>query len=187
MIESPVRFETLIERHHDEIYRYLWRLLRSSGRSDGGDLAEDLTQDVFTRAFGAFERLRQDSNHRAWLYKIATNCAYTALKQEKRLLSSASIDDATHRVIAGAEQSPDHQVLLGEKLEEIRRSIYGLPRKQGAAVVMRHVQELSYPEIAEALGCSQDSARANVYQGLRRLRRELHEELQGEDKWTSDN
>ena len=139
------------------------------------------------RAFRAYGRLRQDSNHRAWLYKIASNCAYTALKQEKRLRSSVPIDDATHRVIAGAEQSPDHQIVLDETLEKVRRSIQSLPQKQGAAVVMRHMQELGYPEIAEALGCSQDSARANVYQGLRRLRRELNEGPQGEDKWTSDN
>jgi len=175
MIESPARFETLIERYHDEIYRYLWRLLRSSGRSDGGELAQDLTQDVFMRAFRAYGRLRQGSNHRAWLYKIATNCAYTALKKEKRLPGSIPIDDETHHGIPDAEQAPDDRVVLSETLEKIRRSIISLPPKQGAAVVMRYLQGLGYLEIAEVLGCSQDSARANVYQGLRRLRQELNE------------
>ena len=187
MIESPVHFETLIEDYHDEIYRYLWRLLYSSGRSDGDDLAQDLTQDVFMRAFRAYGRLRHGSNHRAWLYKIATNCAYTALKQEKRLLGSTPIDDETHHITADTEQSPDHEFVLGETLEKIQKSIHGLPRKQGAAVVMRYLQGLGYPEIAEVLGCSQDSARANVYQGLRRLRQELDEDSWGEGKWTSDN
>jgi DNA-directed RNA polymerase specialized sigma24 family protein len=48
-----------------------------------------------------------------------------------------------------------------------------LPPKQGAAVMLRYLQGLDYPEIAQALDCSEDSARANVYQGLRRLRRDL--------------
>jgi RNA polymerase sigma-70 factor (ECF subfamily) len=55
----------------------------------------------------------------------------------------------------------------------IRRSIASLPAKQQMAVVLRHVQGLDYAEIAEALECSEDSARANVYQAIRRLRREL--------------
>jgi RNA polymerase sigma-70 factor (ECF subfamily) len=174
MKEPPARFEVLIERHHDEVYRYLWRLLHSSGRSDAADLAQDLTQDVFMRAFRAYERLRQGSNHRAWLYKIATNCGYTALKQEKQL-SGTLIDDEAPPIVADADGMPDHQVVLDETREKVRRSIHGLPRKQGAAVVMRYLQELDYSEIAEALECSPDSARANVYQGLRRLRQELNE------------
>jgi RNA polymerase sigma-70 factor (ECF subfamily) len=174
MREPPARFEVLIERHHDEVYRYLWRLLSSSGRSDAADLAQDLTQDVFMRAFRAYGRLRPGSNHRAWLYKIATNCGYTALKQEKRLPDSL-IDDEAHAIVANVDQTPDRQVVLDEALEKVRRSIHSLPRKQGAAVVMRYLQELDYSEIAEALECSTDSARANVYQGLRRLRQELNE------------
>ena len=55
----------------------------------------------------------------------------------------------------------------------IRRSIACLPAKQQMAVMLRHVQGLDYAEIAEALECSEDSARANVYQAVRRLRREL--------------
>jgi RNA polymerase sigma-70 factor (ECF subfamily) len=174
MREPPARFEVLIERHHDEVYRYLWRLLSSSGRSDAADLAQDLTQDVFMRAFRAYGRLRPGSNHRAWLYKIATNCGYTALKQEKRLPDSL-IDDEAHAIIANVDRTPDRQVVQDEALEKVQRSIHSLPRKQGAAVVMRYLQELDYSEIAEALECSTDSARANVYQGLRRLRQELNE------------
>lgn len=174
MTRPPVRFETLIEHYHDEIYRYLWRLFNSADWSDSAVEAQDLTQEVFLRAFQAFARLRRDSNHRAWLFKIATNCAYTALKRgQRRALHSRPLYDEVDGIPAGTCQSPDHQIIVDEALESARRFISALPPKQGAAVVLRHVQGLGYPEIAQALGCSEDSARANVYQGLRRLRNEL--------------
>jgi RNA polymerase sigma-70 factor (ECF subfamily) len=188
MMKSSTRFEALIENHHDEIYRYLWRMLNNAGRSDSRVEAQDLTQEVFMRAFRGFKQLRRDSCHRAWLYKIATNCAYTALKQGQRQAHhSVPFADEILEIPAAAHLSPDQQVVIGETLEAIQQSISVLPPKQKAAVVLRHVQSLSYPEIAQALGCSEDSARANVYQGLRRLRRELGEELKGEDGWTSDS
>ena len=55
----------------------------------------------------------------------------------------------------------------------VREAVRQLPPKQQAAVLLRHLQGLDYIEIAQVLDCSQDSARANVYQGLRRLRHEL--------------
>jgi len=178
MMKAPVRFETLIERHHDEIYRYLWRLLRSAGRSDGAVEAQDITQEVFLRAYRAFGRLRRDSNHRAWLYKIATHCAYTALKRDQRQTRrTVPWLDEIHHSLADEGLLPDQQALLNERLEMVRREIAALPSKQQAAVVLRHVQGLDYAAIAQALECSQESARANVYQGLRRLRRVLAEEL----------
>jgi RNA polymerase sigma factor (sigma-70 family) len=174
MANSPVRFETLIERHHDEIYSYLWRLLNSAGQADSAVDAEDLTQEVFLRAYRTFKHLRPDSNHRAWLYKIATNYTYTALKRGQRQAGySVPLLDETHQAAAGAGQSPDRQAVLDETWAEVRQAIVTLPAKQRTALILRHVQGLDYAEIALALGCSEDSARANVYQAVRRLRREL--------------
>jgi RNA polymerase sigma-70 factor (ECF subfamily) len=160
------RFETLIDQYHDEIYRYLWRVLPEGGRA-GAVSADDLAQEVFLRAYRAFGRLRADSNYRAWLYKIATNCAYTAMKRANREVDVEDLDR-----LASSDGHPERQVIEGEAVERLQRLIDRLPPKQQAAVVMRYLQELSYAEIAQALDCSEDSARANVYQGIRRLRRE---------------
>jgi RNA polymerase sigma-70 factor (ECF subfamily) len=169
-----MRFERLIERHHDEIYGYVYRLTHSGGGADPAVEAEDLTQEVFLRAYGAFERLAPGSNHRAWLYKIATNRAYTALKRGRRHAQrEVPLLDEAQAVPTGEGRAPERQVVLDEKLEAVRREIGALPPKQQAAVVLRHGQGLDYAAIAEALACSEDSARANVYQGLRRVRRAL--------------
>jgi RNA polymerase sigma-70 factor (ECF subfamily) len=181
MTATAVRFETLIERYHDEIYSYLWRVLNSSGGPEPALEAQDLTQEVYLRAYRAFGRLRKDSNHRAWLYKIATNRAYTALKRGKRR-GQRTVDlpdgpDGMDRIAAGEAHSPEQRVIAGERRDRLRREIATLPPKQQASVVMRHLQGLDYSGIALALDCSQDGARANVYQGLRRLRQSLASEL----------
>lgn len=176
MTTPPVRFETLIDRHHDEIYSYLWRMMRSAGRTDGEQEAEDLTQEVFLRAYRAYARLRPDSNHRAWLYKIATNCAYTALRREKRHLHhDGALDDRAERLADSSDPTPASRVELNDALIQVQEAVATLPTKQRAAVILRHGQGLSYAAIARALDCSEESARANVYQGLRRLRSHLKE------------
>ena len=171
MTTPAVRFEDLIDRHHDEIHSYLWRLVTSASEAD------DLTQEVFLRAYGAFAHLRPDSNHRAWLYKIATHCAYTSLqKAQRQNARHVALHDEIHAFPASENRSPAQQTIINEALEAVRREIAALPAKQQAAVVLRHVQGLGYAKIAHALDCSEDSARANVYQGLRRLRRVLAED-----------
>jgi RNA polymerase sigma-70 factor (ECF subfamily) len=172
-----MRFETLIEYYHDEIYRYLWRMLNSAGQSDAEVEAQDLTQEVFLRAYQAFGRLRRDSNHRAWLYKIASNCAYTALKKERReKRHNIPLHEEVQQISTDAKGSPDHQAILNEALGAAKKAIRLLPFKQQAAVVLRYVEGFTYSEIARALDCSQEGARANVSHGLRRLRRELKDE-----------
>ena len=77
-----MRFEELIENLHDEIFNYVWRLLHGS-RCEMLQ-PEDIVQETFLRAYRNFSWLRSDSNHRAWLYKIATNCALDLFEAENR-------------------------------------------------------------------------------------------------------
>lgn len=168
-----LRFEELIERHHDEIFAYLWRLMGTDGRRDAATDVEDLTQDVFLRAYESFAGLRPNSNYRAWLYKIATHRAYTQLRRMKHRRDKLSFlkDSPTEQAKAGDDSS------LRKDIEQrVRVLVNGLPVKQKACVTLRYLQDLDYPEIAQILSCSQESARANVYQAIRHLRLALEEE-----------
>jgi RNA polymerase sigma-70 factor (ECF subfamily) len=161
-----LRFEELIDRHHDEIFAFLWRLLVSQRSSDRKSEAEDLVQEVYLRAYRSFPRLRPKTNHRAWLYKIATNCAYSRLRQmnDGRGKAAALASAAESGSASGAAASD------GQIHRRLRSLVGQLPAKQKACVTLRYLQDLDYPEIAQVLGCSQESARANVYQAIRRLR-----------------
>jgi len=174
MTTTPVRFETMLDHHHDEIYAYLWRLLHSAGRLDSAVEAQDLIQEVFLRAYQAFDRLRPESNPRAWLYKIASNCAYTALKRGRRQ-AQRSLPLQEESLSIPDPHAPARQAEVAETMEQLAGAIAALPPKQRAAVVLRHVQGLDYSTVAEILNCSPDGARANVYQALRRLRQALEE------------
>jgi RNA polymerase sigma-70 factor (ECF subfamily) len=167
------RFEELIDQHHDEIFGYLWRLLGKDGRWDAAMDVEDLAQEVFLRAYRAFGNLRPNSNHRAWLYKIATNCAYSRIKQIKNQRDHASsLKDAETDAGAASEISTFHK----DTEQRLHALVNRLPAKQKACVTLRYLQDLDYPEIAQILGCSQNSVRANVYQAIRRLRVEMEEQ-----------
>jgi RNA polymerase sigma-70 factor (ECF subfamily) len=166
------RFEDLIERHHDEICAYLWRLMGPDGRRDGGMDVEDLTQDVFLRAYESFPGLRPNSNHRAWLYKIATHSAYTQLRRIKHRRDKLSFLAHSPMELSKASDDP----ASGKYPEQtVRALVNSLPVKQKACITLRYLQDLDYPQIAQILGCSQESARANVYQAIRHLRQALEE------------
>jgi len=159
------RFEDLIEQHHDEIFSYLWRFLGKQRWLDAGTGIEDVAQEVFLRAYRAFPALRQDSNHRAWLYKIATNCALTQLRRLKRRQN----ESRSLREHARCSNSSDHPI-LADKASLLSSLLGELPMKQRTCVTLRYFQDLDYAEIGAILHCTEASARANVYQAIRRLR-----------------
>lgn len=167
--EMAPRFEDLIERHHEEIFAYLWRLLGNQQRSDVTLQVEDLVQDVFLRAYEAFPDLRQDSNYRAWLYKIATNRAFAKLRQVKRR-------SETNTMLIHLAKPDDHRSARTDLEKQLRLAVNGLPLKQKACVTLRYLNDLDYREIAARIGCSEVSARANVSQAIRRLRNAFGEE-----------
>lgn len=157
-------FETLVELHSGELCAYLWRLT-----GDEAD-ARDCLQDTFLRAFRAYDRLQDFSNLRAWLYKIATNTARTQHARDHRRQAEPLLDP-----IASGEKAVEVQVMEKTQLAEVKQAVMELPVRQRAALMMRKYQELEYSEIAEILECSEDSARANVYQALKKLRQQFAE------------
>jgi RNA polymerase sigma-70 factor (ECF subfamily) len=154
-------FEDLLRRHRGEIATYLRRLLGNEGD------AEDVGQDTWLRAHRAHGRLPANANVRAWLYRIATNRALTALRRRaRRARATAEVDLDT---LAG--RSPDLEGAA--MLRAVTAAIAALPPKQRAALVARRFHDLDYEEIGLALGCSPTAARANVYQAVRALKARL--------------
>ena len=132
--------------------------------------AEDCLQEAFLRAYRAYPRMQGEVNFRAWLYRIAGNTARTQLK--RRLRRDGREIDLLYEE-GGASQRADDGLELRERLAAVRTAVRGLPFKQQQSLILRKYQGLSYAEIGAALECSPESARANVYQAVRRLRSEL--------------
>ena len=157
-------FETLVDKHSAEIFAYLWRMVR-----DEAD-AQDCLQETYLRAYRNWGRLDARPHHRAWLYKIATNVGLTFLRQRGR---EAQRHQPLDREIPATGASPGEMVVERETLKAVAAIVKRLPAQQRSALILRKYQELSYSEIGAALDCSEEAARANVYQALKKLRQEL--------------
>ncbi len=156
-----IPFEQLLRRHRAEIGAYLRRLM--GNESD----AEDVGQDTWLRAHRAYGRLPPDGNARAWIYRIATNRALSALRRrQRRTRAEVAVElDALPGRPAGLESAV--------VLRAVARAVAELPPKQRAALVARRFHGLGYDEIGVTLGCSAAAARANVYQAIRKLQARL--------------
>lgn len=155
LVATKPLFEELVDTHSAELFGYLWRLFGNEAD------AQDCLQDTFLRAFRAYPRV-ENTNLRAWLYKIATNRARTQLSRRVH----APLEE--HH--ASREKAVEAQVAERLSLAAIRAAVAALPHKQQAALLMRKYQQLEYPEIGAALDCSEEAARAHVYQALKKLR-----------------
>jgi RNA polymerase sigma factor (sigma-70 family) len=151
MMQSSVAvppFERFYEEHRVEVLRLLRRRL-------GAERAEDAYQETFLRALQAYRRLEHGEHLRSWILTIAKNVAVDALRRTRPQseLVEQPVDDGR------------------PAYEELAPLTDGLPQKERAAVVLRYGYDLSYDQIAVALGSSEDAARQAASTGVRKLRR----------------
>jgi RNA polymerase sigma-70 factor (ECF subfamily) len=159
-------FETVLAAHHGEVYRYL---LRATGRASDAD---DLSQETFLRAYRAFRSLSPEANARAWLYAIATNLVRNHFRAERRRrMAYAAVSLAAG---ATADPAPEAAVAAREAGAVVETIIGRLPLKQRLAFIQRKLHGLDYEAIGKSLGCSAESARAHVFQALRKIRQGLN-------------
>ena len=159
-------FETIVGAHHGEIYRYLRRVTSRPTE------AEDLSQETFLRAYRSYRTLDADANVRAWLFAIATNLSRNHFRSEKRrriALQTASVENRE-----ADPEGPEDEALFGEARALVESTVRGLPLKQRLAFIMRKIHDLDYEAIGRGLECSPESARAHVFQALRKIRINLN-------------
>jgi RNA polymerase sigma-70 factor (ECF subfamily) len=156
--ELPPPFDEAVERHERELMRFLLRTTRDQ------EDALDLYQETWLRAYRAWPKLESAAGLRPWLYRIATNLCLNRTRDRMR----------RSRVIGDEEVDltsvPGHSDGAHEGMLHLKALIARLPHNQREALVMRKFGGLEYAEIASALGCSADSARAGVYQALKKLK-----------------
>src|SRR5262245_59522594 len=158
-------FEALMSNHHAEIYRYV---LRVTGRRQDAD---DLSQETFLRAFRAHRTLPPDANSRAWLFAIATNLTRNHFRSQKRRRLAYAAVGTEARETDG--ESPDGVTISQEIDATVAQVVSRLPLKQRLAFLQRKVHGLDYEAIGRSLQCSAETARAHVFQALRKIRRAL--------------
>jgi RNA polymerase sigma-70 factor (ECF subfamily) len=159
--------EELFARHHNEIFAYLTRMLRDP------ELAADLTQDAFIKAYRAYETLEDPAHARAWLYQIAHRVALDELRRRKIVRFLPWTGESR-----GSSPSAEHLVMETRLTGELQRALDKIPERQRAALLLAEVHDLTGLELAAALGVSHVAARALLTRARESLRQALAVERQ---------
>jgi RNA polymerase sigma-70 factor (ECF subfamily) len=161
--------EELFAAHQNEIYAYLIRMLRDS------ELAADLTQDAFVKAYRNYNVLEKPENARAWLYQIAHRVALDHIRRQK-IVRFLPWTGESH----GSAPSTERLVMDAHLSGDLQRALARIPERQRAALLLAEVHDLSGLELAAAMGVSHVAARAILTRARESLRRALAAEQEAE-------
>lgn len=150
-------FAVLVERYWDRLYRWLCRLTRD------GSAAEDIVQETFMKAFAAVNSFRAGSNFRAWLFRIAHNNFVNMRRAERHVRQPLDVE------IAEENQDPVGDLLSREALKLIAEAVAKLPNDFRVALLLRIEEDLSFREVAEATGTTEETARWRVFKARQKL------------------
>lgn len=162
--------ETLFAKHQGEIYAYLLRMMRDP------ELAADLEQDAFIKAYRAYDTLEKGENARAWLYQIAHRVALDHIRRRKIVRFVPFIGEEA----PGSAPSAERVALDVQLSGPLERAMARIPERQRAALLLAEVHDLTGLELAAALGVSHVAARALLTRGRESLRQALAAERAAE-------
>jgi RNA polymerase sigma factor (sigma-70 family) len=146
-------FQQLLDEHGRDVYRFLVGVV---GRGD----ADDCYQETWIAALRAYPRLHSAANLRGWVFTVAHRKALDHLRARRR--AAIPVDELPDR---GVPPDADPDDALWARVRE-------LPDKQRTAIGLRFLADSAYADISAAMGTSEEAARRNVHEGLKRLRME---------------
>jgi RNA polymerase sigma-70 factor, ECF subfamily len=161
-VDVRAEIEVLFSRHHAEIYAYLARMVREP------ELAADLAQDTFVKAYRAFDSLEDPDHARAWLYQIAHRVALDEFRRRKIIRFLPWTGESR-----GAAPSAEHLALEGRFSGDMERALRKIPERQRSALLLAELHDLTGLELAAALGVSHVAARALLTRARESLRQAL--------------
>ena len=142
-------FDQIYDEYKTPIYNYMYHLVGDREQAD------DLTQDTFLKAFRALPKMDANLKLSAWLYRIATNTAYDALRRRK-LIAWLPWQDLDHE--PADVESADPQEIYGTT-ELVRAALRRMPQQYRAALLLYTQEGFSYNEIAQALNIAESGVK----------------------------
>jgi RNA polymerase sigma factor (sigma-70 family) len=161
-VSSPVKlppFQALIDEHGRDVQRFLIATV-------GATAADDCYQETWLAALRAYPRLRDAANLRGWLLTIAHRKSIDHVRaRARRAVPVADVPEQAFNGSTSGEHPAD-----GE--DELWSLVRALPTKQRTALALRYVFDAPHADVAAVMGISEEAARRNVHEGLKRLRTE---------------
>jgi len=165
-------FEQLVLEYRDQLYRFALRLTGCPAE------AEDAAQDAFVRAYSWLKSHAVDGTFqlRPWLYRITLNVVRNRLR--RRQVPRAPLEAAGTQASQDGP-SPAASAERSETRRELTAALAALPQRYREAVLLRHVEDLSYPEAAAVLARPVGTVKSDVHRGLAQLRAALQDQRIG--------
>ena len=174
--EARNQFEVDALLHMDALYASALRLTRSSKD------AEDLVQDTYLKAFRFAESFEPGTNLKAWLFKIQTNTfinKYRRRVKEKELAEAPAEEVMLDRFVSSdhvrALQDPELDYFSKQLSDEVVEALDEVPVDFRMVVILADIQDFSYKEIAEIVGCPVGTVMSRLFRGRRILQKHLYE------------
>jgi RNA polymerase sigma-70 factor (ECF subfamily) len=157
-------FEEVVRRYQRRVYATALRIVRSH------DVADDVAQEAFVRAWRALERFDPGRPFGPWVCRIAANLAVNHVRSPRAREEGLPAD---HLETPAASADPLGRVLEQEATRVLDEAVAALPLEQRAVFVLRTIEEMSYGEIAEALGLQPGTVMSRLFRARERLARAL--------------
>ncbi len=158
-------FEELVRRHTRGVLNLVYRYLGDAS------CAEDVAQDVFVKVYRARKKYQPKAKFSTWLYRIAVNHCLNEIRSRKSQPSgSAPIEELLEEP---APTPPDVPLRQAELRRAVKAAIDGLPENQRMAVILARYQEMSYDEIADAMGMSLEAVKSVLFRAKENLKLRL--------------
>lgn len=163
-------FEELTLPHLDALYNTALRLTHSESE------AEDLIQETFLKAFRFFHRFERGTHIKAWLFKIMTNTFINSYRKQQRDREVYEDWDWDHLMGADTQFGDSEQGILDRFVsDQVLESLQQIPVDFRTVVLLADLEDFSYKEIAEIVGCPIGTVMSRLYRGRRLLRKLLAE------------
>jgi len=170
-------FGELVEHLQPQLFRTLYRFVGNE------EEARDILQEALLQAYRALHTFRGESGFYTWLYRIAIRICHREMSSKRFQARRASepfpsespeaLVERARREFISRQKSPRDESEQREKIERVRRAIKSLPPKYYEIVVLRDLEELSYEEIAHALGISIGTVMSRLSRGRKKLLEKL--------------
>ena len=165
-------FDLLVRKYQHKVAKLISRYL-----SDRAEV-EDITQEVFIKAYRGLGGFRGDSAFYTWLYRIAVNTAKNYLESQGRRPPSADIEIEGAELLEGVNGlrdlgTPERNLLTEEIADTVSRVIGGLPADLRMAITLRDLDGLSYEEIAQVMECPIGTVRSRIFRAREAIDKEL--------------
>lgn len=157
-------FATIVRDYWEVVYRFLHRMTGDPHET------EDLTQETFLRALNRLDTFQGGSGLRVWLLRIAAN-AYFDLQRRRRRVAFGPLD----REPPASEPAADHHLVVSEQAALLRAALEGLSETTRMVFHLRATEDLSFREIADLVGTTEQAARWHMHQARVKLLKQLAE------------